>query len=120
MIAGILPILFVAYAKTSHGFKIENNAAPRTFLATASGKSQRAKWAQENSWEAFAPFAAAVIIASQVGVAQSLIDSAAMLFVAARILYGYCYIKDLPTLRSVVWTVGIAANLSLYFFAYCA
>eukprot|EP01035_Chromulina_nebulosa_P035064 gene35064-47116_t len=49
-------------AKFGTGGKDFDNAAPRVMLAKLDGWRQRANWAQLNGFEAFPPFAAAVII----------------------------------------------------------
>ena len=119
MIAGLMPILWAGIGKVLGRFQIkEDNKAPRAFFSKASGKAQRANWAQLNSWESFAPFAAAVIIAYQAGVRGRQIDQAATVFIVARALYGITYIFDWASARTIVYIVGIAANLSLYAMVY--
>jgi uncharacterized MAPEG superfamily protein len=118
LIASILPIVWVGYAKIVSGFTMKDNFTPRELLEKCTGKARRAKWAQENSWEAFAPFAAAVIIAAQCGVLQSTLDSIAMVFVAMRILFGIFYIADQASLRSLVWFAGMGCNFTLYYLAW--
>lgn len=114
-IAGLLPMLWVGYAKFSvRGY---NNHSPRKFLEALTGKAQRAKWAHDNSWEAFAPFAAAVIIASYVGVEQNILDALAICFILCRILYGFAYILDKATIRSLLWFGGFVCVVALYVFA---
>jgi uncharacterized MAPEG superfamily protein len=120
LIAGILPLVWVGYAKFACGFKLKDNAAPRDYLETLKGKGQRANWAQQNSWEAFAPFAAAVIIASLCKADPQRIDLYAGTFIVARVLYGFFYIIDQPTLRSLVWMIGMAATYGLYYLAFAA
>lgn len=115
---GILPIVWVGYAKFTLGFRMKNNPNPREFLAKATGKAQRANWAQQNAWEAFAPFAAAVVIAIQAGVPSVLVDQCAIVFTLARIAYGICYITDKDRIRSVVWSVGMFATIALYYFTW--
>jgi uncharacterized MAPEG superfamily protein len=104
MIAAFLPILFTGFAKFSGpGF---NNHNPRDFQAALSGFRQRAHWAHLNSFEAFPPFAAATIIAHQLGVAQGRIDALAMGFIAARLLYFVFYVADRANLRSLAWVAA--------------
>ena len=79
---------------------------------------QRANWAQQNSWESFAPFAAAVIIANLCNANPERIDLYAGTFIVARVLYGIFYITDKSTLRSLVWMVGMAATYGLYYLAF--
>lgn len=93
------------------------NSQPRASLAMAEGEAQRATWAHDNSWEAFAPFAAAVIIAFQVGCLPASVNRFALVFIAARVLYGLCYIFDKSTLRSGVWAVGFGSVVGLFLLA---
>jgi uncharacterized MAPEG superfamily protein len=118
LIASFLSIVWAGYAKMSSGFSIKDNASPRNFMETLKGRGQRANWAQQNSWEAFAPFAAAVIIANICQANPERIDLYAGTFIIARIFYGIFYIADLAKLRSTVWMIGVAATVGLYYLAY--
>ncbi len=106
LIAAFLPILSTAVAKFSGpGF---NNSRPRDFQAGLSGFRQRAHWAHLNAFEAFPPFAAATIIAHQLGLAQSTLDYLAIGFIVARVAYFVCYVANQATLRSLAW--GLATG----------
>ncbi|HVS12603.1 MAG TPA: MAPEG family protein [Thermoanaerobaculia bacterium] len=70
--------------------------------------------AQLNAFESFPPFAAAVLIAQQVGASQAPIDGLALGFVGARLLYGICYLSDQPSLRSVAWQIGMLCIVGLF------
>ncbi len=120
LIASFLPLIFTAYAKISikGGFKTKYNRNPREVLGNSEGKSKRAYWAHQNSWEAFAPFAIAVLIAHYLEVKQSTIDISAVAFIIARVLYGIFYIYDKPLLRSLVWFVGFSLVINLYYQAW--
>lgn len=111
--AALLPYAFTAIAKTI-GRREFNNHAPRIFQANMSGAAARAHWAHLNSFEAFAPFAAGVLIAQQLGAAQGRIDALALAFIVLRVVYGICYLADLATLRSLVWAAGFACTVALF------
>lgn len=112
LVAALLPFAFTGVAKFSGpGF---NNKRVREFQATLEGARARAHWAHLNSFEAFPPFAAGVIIAHQLHVAQGRIDLLALVFIAARIAYGALYIANLATLRSLVWMVGLLCVIGLF------
>lgn len=119
LIGGLMPILWTAIAKFGGGRKmsVNQNAAPREFLAGVSGIQKRADWAQQNSFEAFPVFAAAVIIAHLAGAGQARVDLLALGWIAARLAYGVCYLADWATLRSVVWTAALACVVALFFSA---
>lgn len=110
--AGLLPLLWVGFAKATGGRY--DNRAPRQFLASVGGRAQRAHWAEQNSYETFPLFAAGVVVAHLAGAAQTTVDALALLFVAARIAHGLCYIADLATLRSLVWVTGLVASVALF------
>jgi uncharacterized MAPEG superfamily protein len=112
LLAGILPLVWVGYAKATGGGY--DNRAPRLFLAGVSGAAQRAHWAEQNSYEAFPLFATGVLVAHFVGAPQGMVDLLAITFVAARIVHGVCYLADLATARSLAWVIGWASSLALF------
>lgn len=109
--AALIPYLTVGFAKSRRDF---DNARPREWLARLEGWRARAHWAHQNAFEAFPPFAAAVIIAHLAGAPQSRVDALALVFVAARVAYSAFYILDRPALRTVVWTAGIGCVIGLF------
>ena len=114
-IALFLPLFCAAYAKKSGGFSGRDNHNPRDFMANTQGVAARANAAQQNSYEVFAPFAAAVIIAHTSGnAAQASINFWALLFLFSRLVYIWLYIKDLATVRSIVWAVGLLCIVALF------
>ena len=111
LLAAVMPLLWAVLAKSGPGF---DNHQPRLYLAGLHGWRQRAQWAQQNSWEAFAPFAAAVIVAYLMMVTPQQLDAAAAVFLVARLGYGVCYVADWATLRSLCWTAGFGAVVYLF------
>ncbi len=111
VVAFILPYILIIFAKVGTHF---DNRAPRAFMEKISGWKKRAYWAHLNGFEAFAPFAAAVIIAHQLQVSSTLLYPCAAIFIIARILYGIFYIIDKSTLRSVAWFIGFGMVISLF------
>jgi uncharacterized MAPEG superfamily protein len=110
--AALMPFLFTGIAKFSGpGFR---NDTPRDFQARLTGMRQRAHWAHLNSFEAFPPFAAGVIIAHQLQATQGTVDALALGFVAARLVYGLLYMANQPTLRSIVWMVALGCTVALF------
>ena len=113
--AAFLPIGCAAYAKRLAGFSWADNHDPRAFLARTRGKAARANAAQQNSYEIFPPFAAAVIIAHATGnAAQATINLWALLFVASRIAFVLCYIHDKPLARSLLFGVNLLCITALF------
>lgn len=112
LVASLMPLLWTAVAKFSGpGF---NNHAPREFQARLTGFRARAHWAHQNSFEAFPPFAAAVIIAHLAGAAQERIDLLALAFIALRLVYGVLYLADQALLRSIAWTAAVGCVIALF------
>jgi uncharacterized MAPEG superfamily protein len=109
--AVLIPYFTVAVAKSKADF---DNAAPRDWLARQEGFRKRAFWAHQNAFEAFAPFAAGVIIAHLAGASQNWIDTLAILFILARIVYAVLYVADKPLLRSTIWVVGFGCVVGLF------
>ena len=114
LVAAILPYPIVILAKSKRGY---DNRAPREQLAHAEGFRKRANWAQFNAFEAFPPFAAAIIIAHLQQVPQATADMLALSFVAMRVLHAVFYVLDKPTLRSIAWFVGFACVIALFVLA---
>lgn len=111
LVAALLPYLWVMIAKRGPGF---DNHDPRGWLARqGSPRSHRANAAQLNAFEAFAPFAAAVLMAQAAGVDATLVATLSLVFVALRVLHGIFYIADRDLLRSASWAAGFVCVLWL-------
>jgi uncharacterized MAPEG superfamily protein len=111
-IAGLLPYLASLAAKVGAGDF--NNEAPREWLMKQGGYRARANAAQQNSFEAFAFFAAAVIIAHLTRGPQAQVDTLAMVFVAARAAYLVVYLAGWGTVRSLIWAVGMVCTVWIF------
>lgn len=112
LIVAVLPYLWVAIAKTSG--ERYNNKDPRGWQARQQNpRSIRASAAQLNSYEAFAPFVAGVVMAQLAGVAHDRIAWLAVAFVVFRILHGVLYLANQHWLRSLVWTGGLVCVVAL-------
>jgi len=116
LIAILLPYVCTYVAKFAGGkFNLRQNHDPRAFLDKLEGLPRRAHAAQLNSFEILPAFAAAVIIAEVVGNAKGgTIDALAVLFITTRLLYILFYLADWPTLRSLVWFIGLALIITLF------
>ena len=112
LIAGLLPYAAAIIAKVGGG-RFDNNN-PRPWLARQEGFRARANAAQANGFETFPLFAAAVIIAHMLRGPQALVDTLAMVFVAARLVYLGFYLAGIGALRSLTWAVGMAAVIAIF------
>jgi uncharacterized MAPEG superfamily protein len=111
LIAGLLPYVAAAIAKTGGNF---DNANPRDWLAKQEGMRRRANAAQSNGFETFPLFAVAVIVAMTIRHGnQHNINILAMGFVAARVAYLAFYLANLAALRSVAWTAGMVCTIAI-------
>jgi uncharacterized MAPEG superfamily protein len=112
LIAALLPIVWVKYAKT--GF-VGDNRHPRDMVENLPPERRRAYAAHQNAFESFPFFAAAVIIAITQGASVGIVNALAAAYVVLRIVHGYLYISDQPSLRSMVFAAAFAANIAIFF-----
>lgn len=112
LIAALLPYLWVAISKAS-GTRYDNRD-PRGWLSKQENpRAHRANSAQLNAFEAFAPFAASVLMAQFAGVGTHLIAYLSVAFVIARLFHGVLYVGNRAILRSLVWTAGLVCVFAL-------
>ncbi|AJQ50193.1 MULTISPECIES: MAPEG family protein [Pseudomonas] len=116
LIALLLNPLCALIAKVASGrFGLKDNHDPRAFLDTLSGLPRRAHAAQQNGYEAFPAFAAAVLVADIVGNAEQVTqDVLGVMYITSRLLYIICYLADWAALRSLVWFAGLALIVSFF------
>jgi uncharacterized MAPEG superfamily protein len=110
---GLLPYVAAGIAKK--GFENFDNSMPRQWLAKQTGFRARANAAQANLFESLPLFFAAVIIASISNAPQARVDLLAIGFVLARMAFLVCYLANWPTTRTIVWTIGLACVVSIFF-----
>jgi uncharacterized MAPEG superfamily protein len=123
LIAALLPLVCAGIAKSGMFGKSRrdggyDNHNPRAWLASQSDWRARANAAQTNSFEAFPFFAAAVIIAHQLGAAQASLDALAFVYVVLRMVYIMMYVADSATVRSIIWTMALGVNVGILFLGY--
>lgn len=111
LIAGVMPVFVVAMSKW--GTALDNNN-PRDWAGSLVGKRRRAYAAHQNCYEAFPFFAAAVLVAGQIGGNTALLNALAALFIAMRIAYVAAYISNRATLRSVAWSLGWFVTIAIF------
>ncbi|UGA42010.1 MAPEG family protein [Bradyrhizobium quebecense] len=111
LLLSLLTIVSVKWASIS-GF---DNSKPRDPDFYDDPIRSRALGAHQNGIEAFPFFAFAVLLAEfRVGPLR-LIDELAVLFLIVRIAYVFTYIGNRPTLRSILWSIGFAINIAIFF-----
>jgi uncharacterized MAPEG superfamily protein len=110
--AALMPYVAVSIAKS--GGERFDNRNPRLWLEKQQGFRARANAAQANSFEAFPFFAAAVIVAHLTQAPQDRVDALAVMFVLARAAFVFFYVADWHWARSIVWTIGIVATITIF------
>jgi uncharacterized MAPEG superfamily protein len=96
-------------------FRGFDNSQPRDPAFYEDAIAQRALGAHQNGIETFPFFAFAVLLAEFRDSPQRLIDELAVLFLIVRIAYVLTYLGNRPTLRSILWSIGFAINLGIFF-----
>lgn len=114
LLAAALPNVWSMLSKTQGSY---DNNRPRVYAEALTGWRLRAHWTHLNSIEAFAPFAAAVLVAQQAGAQQSRVDLLALGFIATRLVYGVCYLSDRGSMRSAVYIFGLGCVVGLFLVA---
>ena len=97
------------------GYRHFDNAKPRDPAFYADPLRSRALGAHQNGIEAFPFFAIAVLLAEFRAAPQNLINELAVLFLIVRVAYVLTYLGDRPTLRSILWNIGFAINIGIFF-----
>jgi uncharacterized MAPEG superfamily protein len=97
------------------GFRRFDNSRPRDPVFYDDPIRARVLGAHLNGIEAFPFFAVAVLLAEFRSSPQRLIDELAVLFLIVRIAYVFTYLGNRPTLRSILWSIGFAINLAIFF-----
>ena len=110
----MLYLLTIASAKWISYRKFDNSR-PRDPAFYDEPIRARALGAHQNGIEAFPFFAAAVLLAEFRLAPQHYIDELAVLFLIVRIAYVFTYLGNRPTLRSILWSLGFAINIAIFF-----
>jgi uncharacterized MAPEG superfamily protein len=87
---------------------------PRKGVANLDGLPARAYFAHLNAFEAFPPFAAAVIISHIVEGASTTVNWLAVLFIVARLAHMGFYLSDRQPLRSASFFVGLFIVIAIF------
>lgn len=114
--AALLPFV-TAWIGKAGAFAIADNEAPRAWAARQVGWRARALAAQANAFEGLPLFMAGVIVAHQFGAAQGRVDALALAYLLLRVVYVSLYIRGKSALRSLVWVLGLAVSIALFFCA---
>ena len=97
------------------GWRQFDNAKPRDPAFYQDPLRARALGAHLNGIETFPFFAAAVLLAEFRTAPQNLINELAVLFLIVRVAYVLTYLGNRPTLRTILWNIGFAINVAIFF-----
>ena len=109
LVAALLPYVPFSIAARPLDPKLPPKGAPNL-----EGMAARAYGAHFNAFEAFPPFAAAVIISHIVEGASGLVNGLAALFIVARLAHMGFYLADRQPLRSASFLVGLAIVIVIF------
>src|SRR5947199_739820 len=110
----LLYLLTIAAVKWT-AYRGFDNAKPRDPDFYNDPIRARALGAHQNGIEAFPFFAVAVLLAEFRLEPLRTIDELAVLFLIVRIAYVFTYLGNRPTLRSILWSIGFAINIAIFF-----
>lgn len=113
LIVIFLPIVLALMGRLPT-FTFEGNLKPRIVSESFTGVQQRIYWAHQNALEVVAPFAAAVIIAHQLGVAQDTIEALALTFIGFRLAHVVAYVANLGVVRTLMFIGSMGCILALF------
>ncbi|PIE47675.1 MAG: hypothetical protein CSA42_02605 [Gammaproteobacteria bacterium] len=116
-LACLLPFIFTITAKIAAGFKKSDNRNPREVMARQTGLAARADAVQQNSFESLPMFLVAMVVAMLFFVPQQIVNYIAVLYVGLRLAYGFAYVLNWATLRSVLWLLSMACIMMLFYLA---
>jgi uncharacterized MAPEG superfamily protein len=109
LVAALLP-----YVPVSLASRFLDPRTPRKGVANLEGLPARAYAAHLNAFEAFPPFAAAVIISHLVEGASATVNWLAALFILARLAHMGFYLGDRQPLRSAAFFVGLIVVIVIF------
>ena len=115
LIALMLPYFAkVPVAKAMHKLGGYDNHHPRAQQAKLTGFGARALAAHQNAFESLLIFAVVILTVIATDNINGTVEVLAVVHVIARMSYHILYLKDIASLRSLVWFVGIACSLGIF------
>ncbi|RTL54043.1 MAG: hypothetical protein EKK40_05800 [Bradyrhizobiaceae bacterium] len=111
LIAALLPIVWVGYAKA--GTKSDNRY-PREEAEDLPPMKRRAYAAHQNAYEGFPFFAVAVIVAVTQHAPIGAVNWLAIVYIVLRIAHGLLYINNKPTPRSAAFALAWLVNIAIF------
>lgn len=106
------PLAVAMHRDSKRGY---DNKHPRSQQAELKGFGARALAAHQNAFEALLMFAVAAITALATNNVTSAVETAAVVFVVARVLYNIFYLVNLDILRSTSWLAGVVSSFYILY-----
>lgn len=119
LIALLIPIVLAlvgSYFRFSQLGTLDNKH-PRLQAAKLEGTGSRAYAAQQNAWEAFAMFTAAVVVAHLADADPGRSATAAEVFIGARVLHPIFYLANIDSVRTVTFFASLGSCIWLFVLA---
>lgn len=107
------PRLVVAHAQARQPEGLDNKD-PREQQARLPPAARRANAAHQNTFEAFAPFAASVFVSHLAHGSAKWATILALVFVGCRVIYPVLYVTGIDKARSGLWVLGFLCTLGLF------
>ena len=119
LVASLLPYVWTALGglHRKREFGGLDNHYPRRQQAQQTGTGARAHAASQNSFEALAVYAPAVLVAHLLAPTSELASPLALAWVAFRVGHGVFYVTDKASARGVCFGLGTACSVLLYLVA---
>ncbi len=111
LIAALLPIVWISYAKIG---STGDNHYPREDYEELTPPKRRAYAAHQNAYENFPFFAVAVLVATTMGAPVSTVNVLAVLYILFRIIHGLLYIANKASLRSLAFAAAWLINIAIF------
>ncbi|RMF65962.1 MAG: MAPEG family protein [Cyanobacteria bacterium J069] len=106
-----VPFGVVALGRMQAGYDM---AAPRALFDKLPSYAQRATWAHQNSFESFATFSVAALMAYVTQQSGDWTALAAIAYVVARLFYSIFYILNIPIGRSLMFGISTVSTATLF------
>ena len=105
----MVSIVLTGAGRAKADFTMADLQSPRAMFERLPAFGQRAVWAQENSWEALALGAPAMLLCLISEVSSPTAIAAAWIWQGIRFIYLLAYVGNIPPLRGLCWATGVTA-----------
>lgn len=114
LVATAVLLLALAFVSTAlYGSQFGNPAlmGNREGIAPPTGAAGRARRAHLNLLENAVPFALVILSAQVIGATSGVTQTAALVFIIARVVHAVVYLVGISGIRTLAWLVGVVATI---------